>query len=101
MPEIVGTLARAETWDEGPNGSMQRRDGACGDLAQVSLEFAEGRLDGVKIGGILRQITKGCSRGLDRLANARDFVGSKIVDHHDIVRFRGSPCSREFNLKNI
>ena len=97
MLEIVGTFARAETWDEGANGSMQRRDGACGDLAQVSLEFAEGRLDGVKIRGILRQITKGCSRGLDRLANARDFVGSKIVDHHDIVSLQ---CRHEalFNI---
>src|SRR5260221_14655827 len=57
---------------------------AGGDLAQVSLEFAEGHLDRVKVGGILRQRAKGCSRGLDRLADAGDFVGSKIIDHHDI-----------------
>src|SRR5215470_20024855 len=85
MLEIVVTFARAETWDEGANGSMQCGDGACGDLAQVSLEFAEGRLDGVKVGGILRQIAKGCARRLDRLAHASDFMGSKIIDHHDVV----------------
>src|SRR5258707_5148512 len=85
MPEIVGTFVRAETRDEGANSSMQRWDGSGGDLAQESLEFAEGHLDRVKVGGILRQIAKGCSCGLDRLADAGDFVGSKIIDHHDIV----------------
>jgi hypothetical protein len=85
MPEIVGTFARAETRDEGANGSTQRWDGPGGDLAQESFEFAVGHLDRVKVGGILGQIAKGCARGLDRLANARDFVGSKIIDHDDIV----------------
>jgi hypothetical protein len=60
-------------------------DGPGGNLAQESLEFAEGHLDRVQIGGILRQIAKGCSRGLNRLTNAGDFVGSKIIDHHDVV----------------
>src|SRR6266404_4061810 len=85
MPEIVGTFARVETRDEGANSAMQSWDSAGGDLAQVSLEFAEGHLDRVKVGGILRQIAKGCSPGLDRLADAGDFVGSKIIDHHDVV----------------
>ena len=85
MPEIVGTFVRAEMRDEGANGSMQSWDGSGGDLAQESLEFAEGHLDRVKVGGILRQIAKGCSPGLDRLADAGDFVGSKIIDHHDVV----------------
>ncbi len=84
MPEIVGTFARVEVRDEGANSSMQSWDSARGDLAQVSLEFAERHFDRVKVGGILRQIAKGCSRGLDRLADAGDFVGSKIIDHHDI-----------------
>src|SRR5260370_30435017 len=76
MPEIVGTFARSETRDEGANGSTQRWDGPGGDLAQESFEFAVGNLDRVKVGGILGQIAKGCVRGLDRLANARNFVGS-------------------------
>jgi len=77
MPEIVGTFVRAEMRDEGANGSMQSWDGSGGDLAQESLEFAEGHLDRIKVGGILRQIAKGRSRGLDSLANAGDFVGSR------------------------
>ena len=85
MPEIVGTFARAETRDEGANSSAQRWDGSGGDLAQERLEFAERHLDRVKVGGILRQIAKGCARRLDRFAHAGDFVGSKIIDHHDIV----------------
>jgi len=85
MREIVGTFARAETRDEGSNSSTQRWDGSGGNLAQERLELAEGHLDRVKVGGILRQIAKGCSRGLDRFAHAGDFVGSKIIDHHDIV----------------
>ena len=64
---------------------MQSWDGPSGDLAQERLEFAEGHLDRVKVGGILRQIAKGRARGFDRLADAGDFVGSKIIDHHDIV----------------
>src|SRR5215470_7870962 len=85
MPEIVGTFARAETWDEGANSSTQRWDGSGGDLAQESFEFAVGHLDRVKVGGILGQIAKGCACGFDGLAHAGDFVSSKIVDHHDIV----------------
>src|SRR5262252_6660888 len=85
MPEIVGAFARAETRDEGANSSTQRWDGPGGDLAQESLEFAVGHLDRVKVGGILGQIAKGCARGLDRLAHAGDFVGSKIINHHDVV----------------
>ena len=85
MREIVGTFVRAETRDEGANSSTQRWDRPGGDLAQERLEFAVGHLDRVKIGGILRQIAKGCARRLDRLAHAGDFVGSKIIDHHDIV----------------
>jgi hypothetical protein len=85
MPEIVGTFARAETWDEGANSSTQRWDGSGGDLAQESFEFAVGHLDRVKVGGILGQIAKGCARGFDRLAHAGDFVSSKIIDHHDVV----------------
>src|SRR5260370_10641599 len=85
MREIVGTFAGAETGDEGANSSMQRWEGSCGDLAQERLEFAEGHLDRVKVGGILRQIAKGCARRLDRFAHTSDFVGSKIIDHHDIV----------------
>ncbi len=85
MPEIVSTFTGAETRDEGANGSTQCWDGPGGDLAQESFEFAVGHLDRVKVGGILGQIAKGCARGLDRLANARDFVGSKIIDHDDIV----------------
>jgi len=39
MPEIVGPLARAETGDEGANGSTQRWDGPGGDLVQESFEL--------------------------------------------------------------
>lgn len=85
MPEIVGTFARAETWDEGANSSTQRWDGPGGDLAQESFEFAVRHLNRVKVGGILRQIAKGCACGFDRLAYASDFVGSKIINHHDVV----------------
>jgi hypothetical protein len=85
MPEIVSTFVRAETRDEGADRSTQTRDGGGGDLAQVGLEFTEGHLDRIKVRGILRQITKGCAHGLDRIAHAGDFVGSKIIDHHDIV----------------
>lgn len=85
MPEIVSTFARAEPRDEGANSSTQRWDGSGGDLAQESFEFAVGHLDWVKVGGILGQIAKGCARSFDRLAHAGDFVGSKIINHHDVV----------------
>jgi len=97
VSEIVGTFVRTETRDEGANSSTQTGDGSGRELAQVSLEFAEGHLDRVKVGRILRQIAKGCARGLDRLANTGDFVGSKIIDHHDVVSLQ---CRHEalFNI---
>jgi hypothetical protein len=86
MPEIVGTFVSAKTRDEEANSSMQSWDSAGGDLAQVSLEFAEGHLDRVKVGGILRQIAKGCSRGLDRLADAGDLMLSRSKNRHSALR---------------
>src|SRR5712672_3300111 len=92
MPEIVGTFARAETRDERANCSPQSWHGAGGDIAQESLECAEGHLDRVKVRGILTQIAKGCARGFDRLTDTGDFVGTKIIDHHDIISLQ---CGQE------
>ena len=90
MPEIVGTFARVETGDEGSDGSLESGHSSGGDRAQVGLEFAEGHLDGVKVGRILRQIAKGASCGFDRFANSGDFVGAQIIHHHDIVSFQAT-----------
>src|SRR5258708_37144040 len=75
MPEIVGTFVRAKTRDEGANSSMQSWDGPSSDLAEERLEFAEGHLDRVKVGGILRQIAKGRARGFDRPRGRRRLCG--------------------------
>jgi hypothetical protein len=85
MPEIVGAFLSAEGGDERANSSVKPGDGVLSNFAQVGFEFAEGILDGVKVWRILRQIAKCRACGFDRLSYAEDFVGCKIVHHHDIV----------------
>src|SRR6516164_10080315 len=85
MPEIVGTLLPREGREERANAAAYARDSALCKLAQVRLEFAEGHLDRIKIGRVLRQIAKRCAGGLDRLRDAGHFVGGHIVYHDDIV----------------
>jgi hypothetical protein len=71
------------------------RDGVPCEHAQVRLEFAEGHLDRMKIGRVLRQIAKRCAGSLDRLRDAGNLVGARLstttisfgLSHSPGVRF--------------
>ncbi len=85
MPEISGALSLLEGQEEGANCAVDSRDGSLCELAQVRFEFAEGHLDRIKVGRVLRQIAKRCAGGLDGLRDAGHFVGRQVIQHDDIV----------------
>src|ERR1700752_1549252 len=85
MPEVVGTFTSTEAWQERANGSSEAGDGSFGGFAQKCFEFAEGHLDGVEVGRVLRQVTKCRARVLDRLTYARTFVNADIIHYDDIA----------------
>ena len=47
---IIGAFPRLEDVQARADGAVKARDGACGELAQVRLEFAVGQFDRVKVG---------------------------------------------------
>src|SRR5262245_48493126 len=49
------------------------------------LEFAERHLDRVKVRRVLRQILQCCASSFDGLLHARNFMGWKVVYHHDVA----------------
>ena len=85
MSEIVGAFWSLKGREERANSVAYAWDGALRKLAQVSLEFAEGHLDRIKVRRVLRQIAKRCASRLDRLHDAGNFVGGQIIDHNDVV----------------
>jgi hypothetical protein len=85
MAEIVGTFLPREGREERANAAAYARDGSLRELAQVGLEFAEGHLDRIKIGRVLRQIAKRCASSFDRLRDAGNFVGGYIIHYDDVV----------------
>ena len=89
MPEIVSRLSGGETASEGAYPAAQSGNGSLGDFAKERLELAEWHLDGVQIWRVLRQISKYCAAGFDRLAHARDFMRGKAVHDHNVPTSEG------------
>jgi hypothetical protein len=85
MPEIIGVLLWTDRRHERANCSIEPGDGALSEFAQVGFERAVNHLDRIKVGRILRQIAKRRPRARNRLSYPSDFVGAKIVHHHDVV----------------
>src|SRR5471032_3221447 len=89
MPEVVGAFLSTKLWQERANCSVETSNSPRSGLAQQRLEFAVGHLDGIKVGRVLRQVTNCRPRFLDGLPDARDFVGSEVVHHDDVVALKG------------
>src|SRR5262249_9974444 len=85
MPEVVCTFLSLELRREPANGTTQSRNRSLGSFAQITLEFAVQQLDGIEIRRILRKVAYTRPRPLNRLLDARDFVGFKIVHHDDVI----------------
>src|ERR1700720_3869109 len=69
MPEIVGTFARTELWDERANCSSEARNSSRRDLTEERLEFAVRQFDWIEVGRVFRQVAQRRVRFLNRLAN--------------------------------
>ena len=57
MPEIVGTFARTELWDERANCSSEARNSSRRDLTEERLEFAVRQFDWIEVGRVFRKRT--------------------------------------------
>jgi hypothetical protein len=85
MPEEVGTFLSAKLRHERANCSVETRDDSLGSLAQPRFEFAVRQLDGIEVGRVLWQVAS-CRVCLpNRLLYARDFMGSEVIHHNDVV----------------
>ena len=58
MPEIVGTFARTELWDERANCSSEARNSSRRDLTEERLEFAVRQFDWIEVGRVFRQVAQ-------------------------------------------
>src|SRR3974390_1813292 len=85
MPEVVSTFFSAETRQERANGAAKPGHRSLGQLAQQSLEFAEGHLDWVEVGRVLGQVAKGRPDVLDHLTYAFALVEIDVVHHDDVA----------------
>src|SRR6476646_2099763 len=85
MPEIVGTFARTELWDERANCSSEARNRSRRDLAEECLEFAVRQFDWIEVGRVFRQVAQRRVRFLDRLTNGGPHVDAAVIHHDDVV----------------
>jgi hypothetical protein len=85
MPEVIAAFCATEGWHERANPPAQTTNSSLRDLSQKCFEFAERHLDRVKVRRVLRQILHCCTSSLDCLLHAMNFVGRKVVYHHDVV----------------
>ena len=69
------------------DGELEFAEGACGGLAQLSLEFGESHFDGIEIGTVSGEISDGGALGRDQLGHAGDLVRGQIVEDDDVVLF--------------
>ena len=64
MPEIVGTFARTDRWDERANCSIEAGNSSRCDGAEEHLEFAVRQLDRIEVGGVCVQRRLVCLVGV-------------------------------------
>ena len=89
MSEVVCTLLCSEARQERADATAKAALGSLGGFAQIRLQLAEGHLDRVEIGGVFRQVAQLCPDGFDRFFDPGDFVGLKVVHHHNIAAVEG------------
>ena len=85
MAKKVRAFPRAEIPNNATDPAQETRNGMLGRLAQMRLEFAEGQFDRVEVRRIFGQIDQRRSRRLDRLRDAGDFVGCKVIHEDDVT----------------
>ena len=84
MPKVPHTLACLEGPDKRFDPFADARDGWLRDFAKNRLERMKHHLDRIEVRRILRQVAQTCTSCLDGFLNTNDFMGRKIVDHHNI-----------------
>ena len=85
MAEEVPAFRFSDGAQDRPDSSPQPGNGPLCSLAQECLEFAEDLFDRVEVWRIRRQINCHRVRRLDRLRDAGDFVGCKVIHEDDVT----------------
>lgn len=88
MAEEVPAFLRAETPDYATDPAQKARYGALSCPTQMSLEFAEGRLDRVEVWRIRWEVKQLCTRPLDRLPDTNDLVSRQIIYDDDVTALK-------------
>jgi hypothetical protein len=88
MAEEVPAFLRAETPDYATDPAQKARYGALSCRTQMSLEFAEGRLDRVEVWRIRWEVKQLCTRPLDRLPDTDDLVSRQIIYDDDVTALK-------------
>jgi len=97
MLEEVPAFLRAEIPDYATDPAQKARYGALSCRTQMSLEFAEGRLDRVEVGRIRWKVEQLCTDSLDRLPDTDELVSRQIIHDDDVT----APKDRDDALRHI
>ena len=85
MSEVVATFRATEGWHERADPAAQTTNSPLRDLAQECFKCTERHFDRVKVRRVLRQISQSCASSFDSLLHTENFVGRKVVYHHDVA----------------
>ena len=94
MLDVAETFVGWEMIQKSADGVPQAGNGAFCRTAKKPLQFAEQLLDGIEVWRIWRQIAELGTCIFDGRANATDFVGREIVQHHDVTKLQFGTGSR-------
>lgn len=85
MSEIVGTLVRSKTREEGSDGSLEARNSSCRNFTKEILEATERHLDRIEIRRVFGQIAQHCARLLNGGANRGAHMNGAIIHDDNVV----------------
>ncbi len=85
MSEIVGTLARSKTGEEGSDRSLEVRNGSCGNFAKEILKTAEGHLDRIEIRRVFGQIAQRCASPLNDGADGGAHMDGAVIHDDNVI----------------
>jgi hypothetical protein len=85
VSEIVSTLVRSKSREEGSDGSLEARDGSCRNFAKEILEAAERHLDRIEIRRVFGQIAQHCAHLLDGCADRGAHMDGAVIHDDNVV----------------
>jgi len=85
MPEVVGAFLRPKLGHERADCLVEPARCPLSGFAQERFKLAVGKLDGIEVQRVLRQVAQCCPRSLDRFADPVHLVGREVVYHDNVI----------------